>query len=143
MENVYLKPIFNSNDIGKDLIFINCTLGYNGNINLLFAEKTFDYLKSKEVRFIIPNYGRTDKEPGGPIYRTVTNFKIFPETLQNYKLLILEENKVLEVNNKNINYTHGLQIDSEKYCLVCRDKHDAFQKSIKKIVKYMTIRENY
>ena len=34
MKNVYLKPIFSSGDIGNDLIFINCTLGYNGNINL-------------------------------------------------------------------------------------------------------------
>jgi len=34
MENVYIKPIFSSNDIGDSLIFINCTLGYNGNINL-------------------------------------------------------------------------------------------------------------
>jgi len=39
MENVYLKPVFTSNDIGKDLIFINCTLGYNGNIKLLVTKK--------------------------------------------------------------------------------------------------------
>jgi hypothetical protein len=132
MENVYLKPVFSSKDIGSDLIFINCTLGYNGNINLLFAEKKYDYLKSRIVRFCIPIYGRTDDEPSGPIYRTVTNFKIFPETPQNYKLVILEENKILELNDKSINYTHGLQIDSDKYCLACHSKTDAFKNSIEK-----------
>jgi hypothetical protein len=31
--NVYLKPIFSSKDINNDLKFVNCTLGFNGNIN--------------------------------------------------------------------------------------------------------------
>ena len=98
MKNIYLKPIFSSSDIGNDLIFINCTLGYNGNINYLFADKTYDYLKSRKVKFSMP----MGKEP---VYRTVTNFKIVPETSQNYKLFILEDNKTLDLNNKNINYT--------------------------------------
>jgi hypothetical protein len=129
MENVYLKPIFSSNDIKENLIFINCTLGFNGNINLLFADKKYDYLKSRKVR---NDYPKGMKKPEWPDYRTVTNFRIFPETLQNYKLFILEENKTLDLDNKNINYTNGLQIDSDKYCLACHSKTDAFGNSIVK-----------
>ena len=128
MENVYLKPIFSSGDIKNDLIFINCTLGFNGNINLLFAYKKYDYLKSRKVRNVYPK----GKKPEWPDYRTVTNFRIVPETLQNYILFILEENKTLNLDNKNINYTNGLQIDSDKYCLACHSKTDAFGSSIKK-----------
>jgi len=128
MKNICLKPLFSSKDIGNDLIFINCTLGYNGNINLLFADKTYDYLKSRKVKNINP----MKKEPEKPKYRIITNFRIVPETSQNYKLFILEENKILELNNKNINYTHGLQIDSDKYCLACHSKTDAFHNSIEK-----------
>jgi hypothetical protein len=125
IKNVCLKPIFSSKDIGNDLIFINCTLGYNGNINLLFADKTYDYLKSRKRNISMP----MDEEP---VYKIVNSFKIVPETSQNYKLFILEENKTLELNNKNINYTHGLQIDSDKYCLACHSKTDAFKNSIAK-----------
>jgi len=125
VKSVYLKPIFSSSEIGNDLIFINCTLGYNGNINLLFADKTYDYLKSRKIKYFIP----MSKESG---YRTVTNFRIVPETSQNYKLFILEDNKTLDLNNKNINYTHGLQIESDKYCLACHSKTDAFKNTIAK-----------
>jgi hypothetical protein len=128
MENLYLKPIFSSNDIKEELIFVNCTLGFNGNINLLFADKKYDYLKSRQVRNDYPK----GKKPEWPEYRTVTNFRIFPETLQNYKLFILEENKTLDFDNKNMNYTSGLQIDSDKYCLACHSKTDAFRNSIEK-----------
>jgi len=54
MNNIYLKPIFASNDIKDDLIFINCTLGFNGNINLLFADKKYDYLISRKVKNVYP-----------------------------------------------------------------------------------------
>ena len=128
IENIYLKPIFSANDIKDNLIFINCTLGFNGNINLLFAEKKYDYLKSRKIKFSFP----VGKKPESPYYKTVKSFRIFPKTPQNYILFILEENKTIELNNKNINYTNGLQIDSEKYCFVCHSKHDTFQKSIKK-----------
>jgi hypothetical protein len=131
MKNVYLKPIFSSDDIGKDLIFINCTLGYNGNINLLFADKTYDYLESKYLKDIFPGFFRTEKD-NGLSFKIVNHFKIFPKNPQNYKLYILEENKFLELNNKNINYTHGLQIDSDKYLLVCHSKEDASDNTIKK-----------
>lgn len=126
--NVYLKPIFSSNDIKKDLIFVNCTLGFNGNINLLFANGKYDYLKSRKIKNVYPK----GKRPEWADYRTVKNFKIFPETPQNYILFVLEENKTLELNNKNINYTNGLQIDSEKYCLAYHSKCDAFRNSIEK-----------
>ena len=128
MEKLCLKPIFSSNDIGKDLIFINCTLGYNGNINLLFADKTYDYLKSLNVTHYMP----VGKEAGKPIHRTLLKFCIIPIAPQNYRLVVLEENKVLELNKKNINYTHALQIDDDKYCFICHSKSDSFKKFIKK-----------
>jgi len=126
MKEIYLKPVFSSNDIGKDLIFINCVLGYNGNINILFAEKTYDYLKERKIKNFYPK----GKKPEWPEYRIVKNFKIFPETPQNYKLFILEENKTLDLHDKNINYTYGLQVDSDKFCLACNATTDSFRNSI-------------
>jgi hypothetical protein len=128
VNNIYLKPIFSSNDIKDDLIFINCTLGFNGNTNLLFADKNYDHLISRQIE----NVGPKGKNPEWPTYRTVKNFTIYPKTLQNYKLFILEENKTIDLNNKNINYTHGLQIDTDKYCFICHSKRDSFKNSINK-----------
>jgi hypothetical protein len=128
MENIILKPIFSANDIKDDLIFINCTLGFNGNINLLFAEKRYDYIISRQIENVYPVGKRLEK----PTYRTVRNFTIFPKTLQDYILYIPEENKVIEVKNKNINYTHGLQIDTDKFCFICHSKRDSFRNSINK-----------
>jgi hypothetical protein len=125
MESVYLKPFFSSNDIGKDLIFINCTLGYNGNINLLFADKIYNYLEPMTVKHYMPGSGET-------VIRTLIKFRIFPEAPQNYRLFVLEENRILELSNKNINYTHALQIDDDKYCFICHSKKDSFRKFIKK-----------
>ena len=85
---VILKPVFSSKDFGDDLIFINCTLGYDGHINLLFADKEYD---CQEV----------------------------PRFPQNYRMIIPEKNKVIELNNKKIYYTMGLQFDENKYCLIC------------------------
>jgi len=128
MNNITLKPIFSANDLKDDLIFVNCTLGFNGNINLLFAEKRYDYLISRKVI----NVGPKGMNPEGPTYRTVRNFTIFPKTLQNYILYIPEQNKTIELNNKNIYYTNALQIDTDKYCFICHSKKDAFRNSIKK-----------
>jgi len=129
MKNIYLKPIFSSKDIKDDLIFIKCTLGYNGNIDLLFADKIYDHLISRVFENIYPKH---IKREGPPTYRTVKNFTIFPKTPQNYILFIPEENKTIELNNKNINYTNGLQIDTDKYCFVCNLKVDSFRNIIKK-----------
>jgi hypothetical protein len=129
MENIILKPIFSSNDIAEDLIFVNCTLGYNGNVNLLFAEKVYDHLKCRKVENYPPG---TKPKPEWPEYRIVVNFQIYPETPQNYKLLMLEENKIMELNNKNINYTNGMQVDSDKYCFACHSRGDAFKNKLDK-----------
>ena len=128
MNNITLKPIFSANDLKEDLIFINCTLGFNGNINLLFADKKYDHLISRQIKNVYPK----GKKPEWPTYRTVKNFIIFSKTLQNYKLFILEENKTIDLNNKNINYTHGLQIDTDKYCFICHSKRDSFRYLINK-----------
>jgi len=128
MTIIKLKPVFSSNDIGKDLIFINCTLGYNGNINLLFAVKNYDNLREIKYKNVLPK----DKNPESPKYRVHKSFKIYPKTLQSYKLFILEENKAFDLFNKDINYTHGLQIDSDKFCLACWMKTDNFHDKIEK-----------
>ena len=128
MNNIILKPIFSANDLKEDLIIINCTLGFNGNINLLFAEKRYDYLISRQIE----NVGPKGRNPEGPTYRTVRNFTIVPKMPQDYILYIPEENKTIELKNKNINYTNALQIDTDKYCFICHSKHDAFKNYIKK-----------
>jgi hypothetical protein len=137
MENIFLKPIFFANDLKEDLIFINCTLGFNGNINLLFAEKRYDYLISRQIENVYPK----GKKPEWPTYRTVKNFTIFPKTHQDYILYILEENKAIELKNKNINYTNALQIDTDKYCFICHSKNDAFRNSIKKNCEIYDLKE--
>ena len=97
MKKVILNPVFLSDDFGKDLIFIKCTLGYDGEINMLFVDKKYE------------------------------RFKIKPETPQNYRLILPEKNKVISFDNQNINYTHGLQIDENKYCLACYTRRDSFK----------------
>ena len=118
MRKIILNPVFSSDDFGKDLIFIKCTLGYDGEINMLFADKKYDNLKNKIISAFHDN---------GSIYRKLKWFKIKPETPQNYRLILPEKNKVICFNNQKINYTHGLQIDENKYCLACRTREDGFR----------------
>jgi hypothetical protein len=128
MKRIIVTPVFFLGDLLHDPIFINCSLGYNGNINLFFAEKRYDYLKSRKVKNMYP----VGAQPDPPGYRTVKNFKIRPQTPQNYRLIIPEENRVMEFNNKSINYTHALQIDPGKYCFICNSTHDSFKNSLDK-----------
>jgi hypothetical protein len=125
MINKYLKPIFNSVDFSQELIMVSCSLGYDGNVNLLFADKVYDNLRIRRVKNIDP-LGKRDWG-----YRTVKNFKIVPSHPQNYKLFILgNDNKIVELNNKKINYTHGLQIDNDKYCFICRTINTRYRNNV-------------
>ena len=122
----FLNPIFNSSDICPNLFFVRCSLGYDGNVNLLFADGKYDYLKVRRVKNIDPvghkNWG----------YRIVKNYKIYPSSPQNYKLIILgNNNHIVEFNNKKINYTHAMQIDADTYCFVCHTIDERFKKNVK------------
>jgi hypothetical protein len=126
MVNKYLEPVFNSLEISNELIFINCSLGYNGSINLLFADKQYDIFNVKQRKITDP-LGKRDFG-----YRTVKEFKIQPSLPQNYRLTILGENyKVIEFNNEKINYTHGMQIDSDTYCFICHTTDKKFKNNVK------------
>jgi hypothetical protein len=124
-EKIILEPIFSYDDLSKDLVLINYSLGYNGNVNILFAEKKYDCIRK----------GKQDFSPGlgikrnGVLYRVRNedNFTIQPRRAQNYRLFIPEENKIFEINNKKINYTHALQVDIDKYCFACKRTHDNFK----------------
>jgi len=128
LENIYLKPIFSSNDIKDDLIFINCTLGFNGNINLLFAEKKYDYLILRKVKM----FTQKGKSLNGPHIELLEILQYIQKRPKIIYCIIPEENKTIELNNKNLNYTNALQIDTDKYCFICHSKRDAFRNSIEK-----------
>jgi hypothetical protein len=126
MVDKYLEPVFNSLEISNGLILVNCSLGYNGSINLLFADKKYDCFNIKRVKNIDP----LGKREFG--YRTVKNFKIRPSLPQNYRLIILGKNhKVVEFNNEKINYTHGMQIDIDTYCFICHTIDEKFRNNVK------------
>jgi hypothetical protein len=112
MINKILKPVFSSADISPDLIFINCSLGYDGNINLLFADKKYDNTKTWILRYGISTDGKN-------LERVMKKRKARPETAQDYRLIILgNENKIIEFNKQKFNYTHGLQADVDTYCFL-------------------------
>ena len=119
---IILKPIFTSEDFGKDLIFINCTLGYDGNVNLLFADKKYDYQKKGKREWTLVRSFSQD----------VKYFQIIPETPQNYRLIIPETKKVIELNNRSINYTHGIQIDKNTFCFACKSTSDFIKNKLDK-----------
>jgi hypothetical protein len=122
----YLEPVFNSLEISNKLILINCSLGYNGSINLLFADNQYDSFNVKQIKVADP-LGKRDLG-----YRYRKKFKIRPSTPQNYRLIILGENhKVIEFNNEKINYTHGMQIDSDTYCFICHTADEKFRNNVK------------
>jgi hypothetical protein len=140
MVNKYLEPVFNSLEISNKLILINCSLGYNGSINLLFADKQYDSFNIKQVKKTDP-LGKRDFG-----YGTVKKFKIRPLFPQNYRLIILGKNyRVIEFNNEKINYTHGMQIDSDTYCFICHTTDEKFRNNVKltdctgKIINEFTI----
>jgi len=92
MQKINLEPFFKVNDISEDLIFINCTLGNDGNVNLLFAEKEYDdkkIFKKKDLRGYDKN---------------AAYFKIQPEKPQNYLLVIPEKNKVIRYIDQKIDF---------------------------------------
>ncbi|MCL2128739.1 MAG: hypothetical protein FWH35_00100 [Treponema sp.] len=97
MTNMYLRPIFNSTDIAKDLILINCTLGFDGKINLLFADGVYD--NTKINRNNLKNLDTSKRVEIGDV--TIRNLKIIPSAPQNYKLVVLgNENIIVEFNNQ-------------------------------------------
>ena len=51
---VCLEPIFYSSEISSNLIFIKCSLGYNGEINQLFADKKYDNIREITMKMINP-----------------------------------------------------------------------------------------
>jgi len=135
-----LEPVYDFSDLYPNFVFVNCSLGYDGNVNILFADGKYDYLKARKVKNIDPVGG---KDWG---YRIVKNYRIYPPNPQDYKLLILDKNNhIIEFRNKNINYTHGLQVDTDKFCFICHTLDGRFRNNAKltngngKILKEFTI----
>jgi hypothetical protein len=129
MKIIKLSPVFFANEVSEKIIFINCSVGYDRNINLLFADSIYDHLTIKRVKCSDP-LGK-NRFSG---YRTVKNFKIHPSNLQNYRLVVLgHEINIIELYEENINYTHGIQIDHEKYCFICHIINGEYKNNTKMV----------
>jgi len=126
MVNITLNPIFDSLEIPRDLVFIRSCLGYDGKVNILFAESKYDCIEEKKII----NFLKSSEND--PEYRIWKKFKICPSSPQNYWLLILgDDTKIVKLLNQNINYTHGLQIDHDKYCFIYHTFDENFDKNLK------------
>ena len=109
MVSKYLDQIFDIADISQNFILINCTLGYNGDVNILCADGTYGEFNT---RYQFP-------------------FKVALSNQQNYRIIILGKNfKIVELNREKVNYQHGFQVDIDKYCYICRKINGRFKNNL-------------
>jgi hypothetical protein len=101
MINIVSKAIFALKDIGEEYVFINCSFGYDGNINLLFLRS--------------PSEDAVENRKKGECY-----FKLFSEYPQEYLFIKLSEHiEKITFLQKRMNYTDALQLDENKYLFAC------------------------
>ncbi len=95
---VTLAPILRLKDIIGNYIFNNCSLGYDGEINLLFSKTKLDNRSEDKCLY-----------------------KIFPDKPQNYKLLIVMSSgiKIFSLTNQTMNYSYASQVSKNEYLFVC------------------------
>lgn len=97
MKRIQLKKIFKSNQVSESVIFLNCSIDYNGKINILVVDGKYDN-RSENKMF----------------------FKVTPHSPQNYKLIIVdEETKIVDFINQKMNFTEAMQITKDKYIFTC------------------------
>jgi hypothetical protein len=101
MRRVIENAIFSLKDIGDEYTFINCSFGYDGNINLLFLRSAAeDAIENRK--------------------KDICDFELFSAYPQEYLFVKLSENiEKITFSGKHIHYTTALQLDENKYLFAC------------------------